>query len=210
MSADIQALLEQIQKEGVEKAQAEAGAIIQNAQAMARAILDEAEKKAADLREKNDRDAKAFADRSRKSIEQSARDIIIFIRETVQKMMADLVRKEVTGVLSSGAARDLLVSVIRNYAANTASNSGTEVWLNSEQKKALFDYFLAQLQKELQSGVTIKGTDAIVSGFRVSVTAAGVQHDFSDAAIAQTLCQILRPQLAEIVRAALVENQPAR
>ena len=210
MSADIQALLEQIQKEGVEKAQAEARTIIQNAQAKARAILDEAEKKAADLREKNDRDAKAFADRSRKSIEQSARDIIIYIRETIQKMMADLVRTEITGVLSSSAAQDLLISIIRNYAANTSGNAGIEVWLNSEQKKALFDYFLSQLQKELQAGVTIKGTDAIVSGFRISVTAAGAQHDFSDTAIAQTLCQILRPQLAEIVHATLIENQPAR
>jgi len=210
MSTDIQALLEQIQKEGVEKAQAEAKTIIQNAQVKARAILDEAEKKAADLREKNDRESKALAERSRKSIEQAARDIVIYIRETVQKMMSDLVRKEITGVLSSADVQDLLVSAIRNYAASASATSGIEVWVNPEQKKKLFDYFLSQLQKELKVGVTIKGTDTIVSGFRVAVTAAGVQHDFSDTAIAQSLCQILRPQLAEIVRTALVENQTAR
>ena len=74
MAEELQQLLEKIQHDGVEKANAEAATILAKAKADAAAILKDAESKAAAFRAQAETDAKAFEERAQKTISQAARD----------------------------------------------------------------------------------------------------------------------------------------
>ena len=71
MAEELQQLLEKIQHDGVEKANAEAAAILAKAKAEAAAVLKDAETKAAALRAQAETDARAFEERARKTISQA-------------------------------------------------------------------------------------------------------------------------------------------
>ena len=97
---DLQSLLEKINREGVEKADAEAKKIIETAQAKADALVKDALDKAAQAKADAERDAKAYADRAAETIRQSARDIMIGVKDATTVLLENLLAKNVEKALS--------------------------------------------------------------------------------------------------------------
>ena len=75
MAEELKHLIEQIQKEGVEKADEQANTIISQAKEKAAKIVAEAEQKAYESLLKAKNESEAFAERSVKTLEQAARDL---------------------------------------------------------------------------------------------------------------------------------------
>ena len=67
---DLQSLLEKINRDGVEKAEAEAKKIVDAAKARASAVMAEAEAAAAKMREDAERDTAAYVARAEESLRQ--------------------------------------------------------------------------------------------------------------------------------------------
>ena len=84
MAEDLQNLLDRIQKDGVEQAEAQAETILAQARDKAAAILREAEKQAAETRVGAEKDAEVFVERSTKTLEQAARDFLISVGRSVE------------------------------------------------------------------------------------------------------------------------------
>ncbi len=200
MADDLQSLLERVQKEGVERANAEAEKIIAAAKAKAQGIVEEAQAKAKEIVAKADADAQAFAERGRKAVEQAGRDTIIAVQEAITNLLRQILLREVGKAMSSDFLRTSLESFIKAYAA--AGGQRLEVLVPAAQQKELQDYFLRRLAAEAQKGLQIKADAGLAAGFRVSVSNQNLQHDFSAEAVAESLAALLRPALAELVRAA--------
>ncbi len=199
MTEELQTLLDKIQKDGVDKAENDASKIISEANANAKQIVGDAEKKAQTKMEDAERDAVAFEDRAKKSLKQTARDVVISVEESIHTTLKSFVQKETSSELSPDTLKKLLTTVVEAYCKDNAG-SPIEVLVNPDQQAEIAKFFTEKFAKEMKDGLEIKSDSTVISGFKVSIVNDKVQHDFSGEAITDALCQLLRPHLAEIMR----------
>ena len=195
MAEELQQLLEKIQHDGVEKANAEAAAILAKARTDAAAILKDAETKAAACRAKAENDARSFAERAGKTVAQAARDTVLEVRDAVTRLLETLLAKDVSAALADPAGAAALV---RQVLAGLALPADAAVEVNAGAKLA--DTLRAQLATDAAAGLKVVLDENVGAGFSVRLDGGRVEHDFSEAAIAAALAKRLRPDLAKLVQ----------
>ncbi|MBP7829604.1 MAG: ATPase [Kiritimatiellae bacterium] len=199
MAEELQHLIDRIQKEGVEKADAQAAKIIAQAKEKAAAHVREAEEKGKTLVAKGEKDAQAFMERSIRSLEQAARDLLITVGQGVENILSDLVAESVDKALTIQVLEQMLVKMAESYAARGGEESRIELLVNEKDQQEIVKFFGDRYKEQLVRGVKLHVDNDIFKGFKVSFADGRVQHDFTREAIAESLVNFLRPQLAEIV-----------
>lgn len=192
MAEELQQLLEKIQHDGVEKANAEAATILAKAKADAAAILKDAESKAAALRAQAETDAKAFEERAQKTISQAARDTVLEVKDAIGRMLEKLLAKDVAAALA-----DLSEAAKLALAAVNELGSNADVAAGEKLAAAL----KAQLAADAKAGVKVVLDESVGTGFSIRLDGGRVEHDFSESAIVAALAKRLRPDLAKLVNA---------
>ena len=192
MSEELQQLLEKIQRDGVDKANAEAAAIVAKAKDEANALVKNAEEEAAATRAKAEEEAAAYAARARETISQAARDTVLKVKEDVTKLLTQLLAQDVTAALANEAV-PLAAAAVKELVTGSAA---AEVATASK----FVDALRAQLAAQAQSGVKVVADDMTGAGFTVKLDNGRVEHDFTDAAISGALAQRLRSDLAELIK----------
>ena len=191
MAEELQQLLEKIQHDGVEKANAEAAAIISKAKAEAEACKKAAAEEAAAATAKAEAEAKASAERAEKTIQQAARDTIREVKNALDALFENLLAKNVNAALTTpGEAAKIALDAIRSLNADDA-----EVAANEKLAAAL----KAQLAADAAKGVKVVLDPTVGSGFSIRLDGGRVEHDFSEAAISAAIAKRLRPALAALL-----------
>ena len=190
MAEELQQLLEKIQRDGVDKANAEAAAIVAKAKAEADALVKKAQEDAAAAEAKGKADAEAYAARARETIAQAARDTVLKVKDDVTKLLTKLLAQDVTAALATEAV-PLAAAAVKELV----TGSGAEVAASAK----LVDALRAQLAAQAQNGVKVVADETTGAGFTVKLDNGRVEHDFTDAAIAGALAQRLRADLAALL-----------
>lgn len=186
---ELQSLLEKINREGVEKAEAQAAKIIAEANAQAQAVLKSAKDEADKLKFDAEKNAEAFAQRAAESIRQAARDTVISVRENIEAILEKLLVKNVNAALADEkTAATLAAKAIEGLCAET------EIAAAPELVAALKAQFAAKGE------IKITGDEAIDSGFSVKIDAGRIEHSFTSEVIASELAKRLRPDLAALLK----------
>ncbi len=193
MAEELQQLLEKIQKEGVDKANAEAAAIVKTATDKAKAVEDAAAAKAKDLLAKAELDAEAYATRAKETIAQAARDTVKTIEDSVSKMLEKLLAQNVDAALSDPAT---VASMASEAVKALASDQPADVAANAKLAEALKAQFAASAQK----GVTVVTDESTGAGFSVKLDGGRVEHAFTGPVVAEALARRLRSDLAALVK----------
>lgn len=188
MSEDLQSLLEKINREGVEKAQAKADEIVADAKAKADALVKGAREEAAKAKAAAEKDAADYAARAAETIKQSARDTILKVQESVTKLLTDLLAKDVDAALAKPETVGALIADAIKGLSGTA-----EVALPAKLAGAL------KAQLAAQGNVKIVTDEALDAGFSVRTDGGRVEHAFTGEAVAAELAKRLRPDLAKLV-----------
>ena len=196
MAEDLQALMERIQKDAVEKAELEANAIISKAKDKAAAIVKAAEDEAKAKLEQADKDAEAFTERSGRTLEQAARDLLLSVGKNLEKMVLDLLSLQIEKSLDETTVKNMLLTIAKSYS------SDIEIDFSEADAKALSSFVMGEFAKQLKAGVTVESDKGVKFGFRVKLDGGKVSHEFTEAAMAESLSALLRPQLAKIVNKA--------
>ncbi len=191
MAEELQQLLEKIQRDGVDKANAEAAAIVAKAKAEAEAIVKKAQEDAAAAEAKGKADAEAYAARARETISQAARDTVLKVKEDVTKLLTQLLAQDVSAALATEAV-PLAAAAVKELV----TGSGAEVAASAK----FVDALRAQLAAQAQNGVKVVADEMTGTGFTVKLDNGRVEHDFTDAAISEALAQRLRPDLAALLK----------
>ncbi len=199
MAEELQYLIERIRKEGVESGEKTAESLIADAKEKAAAIVKEAEQKAKDLRAKAQTDADAYADRGRKTLEQSARDLLISIGSSVGGVVTGIINAKVGDALTPEVMGQMLLKLAEAYVQK---DGDVVAKMNEKDAEALKSYFAKEYQNKLADGIQIESDRGIFKGFRVGLRGGQVFDDFTQEAIAESLANFLRPDLAEIVKKA--------
>ncbi len=193
MAEDLQNLIERIQKEAVNKADEKSSAIIAKANEEASRILENAKAEAAAVLEKADKDSAAYAERSERAIQQAARDVLISVGRRIEKMISEILSREVEKNLSENTIKEMLLVLAKNYSTDT------ELVFSEADKAKLSSFAVGEFAKALGKGVKVESDSGIKFGFRVKVDDGKVSHEFTSEEIAAALSSMVRPELARIV-----------
>ncbi|MCG2658938.1 MAG: ATPase [Kiritimatiellae bacterium] len=202
MADELQSLIERIQREGVEKAEAEAAAIVTRAKTKAAEIVKTAEAQAQALLKQADIDAQVYTERSTITLTQAARDVLIAVGQGLESILEEVVRKQVGKALSPETLKAMLGQIAQAYAAHGMAENRLTVLLSLDDQQKLARMVEAGVRDALGQGVDLRADDRIVKGFRISIQDGRVVHDFTEAAIAEAIGALLKPHLAQIVHRA--------
>ena len=201
MEVQLQELIDQIKKDGVVAAEAEAAAIVSTAKAEAEKIIAEAQQQAdkllANAKLENERLVKSSED----AIRQAGRNLLISFRESVARELTAITGENVAAAYSSGALAQLVIRVVENWA-NNPNAEDIAVILNSEDLKALEQSILAGLKEKMLQGVTLKANDNFDGGFRISVSGGSAYYDYSAEAVVDMLSNYLSPKVTQLLKEA--------
>ncbi|MBN2162317.1 MAG: hypothetical protein JXR25_05290 [Pontiellaceae bacterium] len=193
MAEELKHLIEQIQKEGVEKANEQADTIVSQAKEKAAKLVAEAEEQAHSILKKADEESKAFAERSMKTLEQAARDLLITVGQGCEKVAIATLGAEVQETLSGDFLQKLILSVV-----DQGKGSGLRLSVNEKDKAAL-TAFCAEQAKKSGAEIELVSDSEVLSGFKLAFTEKNVYLDYTGDAIAEALGAFLRPELAKTV-----------
>ncbi len=197
MADEIKALVEKIQKDGVDAARQKAQEIEADARRKAEAILSkaasDAQKMVEDAREKIER----MEDNSRAGLKQAGRDLLLSVRKELTSMLEGVVRAQTGAVLSSGELSSLISALVEK---NVSEKGGVIVWANAQDKQRLEDTFLSLLKDEVRKGVSLHASHEIKAGFAISFDAGKSQFEFSDKSLAEYFGAVVKPALAEYLK----------
>lgn len=199
---DLQNLLERIQREGVEQAEAQAEQIIATARETAQQLLASAEHDAAELRAAAQRDAEVFTERATTAIEHAVRDYVLRVQRSLEALFMESVRGRIADTLTPELMAEVLVKLADAYARPGEDDTTVEIHLAPADRDRFVTLFLEHYRSLIARGVEIHGDQRVRKGFRVSFSNDRVYHDFTLEAIAESLASILKPPLREIFQRA--------
>ena len=196
MAEELQPLLDQIRKEGVEKAETEAAEILSQAKEKAAQIVRAAEAKAKELIAKAETDSEVFTQRSIATLEQSARDVLITVGQGIENIISEIVAESTKEALNIDVLEKMLVNM---SCADKQGETRIELLVSEADQKELVKFFAAKYSEKMGGGVELHVDNEILKGFKVSFADDHAYLDFTQEAIAEALTAFLRPKLAEIV-----------
>lgn len=201
MEIQLQELIEQIKKDGVETAEAQAAAILETAKAEAGKIIADAKTQAdkimSDAKNENERAVKSGED----AIRQAGRNLLISFRESVTKELKAIIGENVSSVYSSDALSQLIIRIVEGWASKPDADD-LSVILSSDDLAKLEDSLLAELKAKMLTGVTLKANDNVDGGFRIAVNGDGAYYDYSKEAVTDMLSSYLSPKITALLKEA--------
>ena len=189
MSEDLQSLLEKINRDGVEKAQAEADRILADAKAKAAAIVKTANEEAAKAKAAADQDAKDYAARAAETVKQAARDTVLEVKDAVTALLEKILAKDIDQALADEKAVTALVA-----DAIKGLTGSVEVAAPAQLAATL------KAQLAAQKNITVVLDETLDTGFAVKLDGGRVEHAFTGEVIAGELAKRLRPDLAALLK----------
>lgn len=186
---DLQSILEKINREGVEKAEAEAKRIVDAAKAEAEKLLRDANAAAEKTKAEAAKAAEDAAKRGEESVRQAARDVVIGVGAAVSAMLEKLLAGDVDRALSDEAtACAVAAAAIKDLAGPGEIAAGTKL--------------AAALRAQLaaKGNFTVVTDDSLGTGFSVRLDGGRVEHAFTGEVISAELAKRLRPELAKLLK----------
>ena len=201
MEANLQPLIERIQREGIEVAEKEASRIVDDAKSQAEATVRAAEEKASMILRKAEEDGERFRQRGIKSLEHASRDMLLEIVVRIEKIFNGILEDSVSKSLNEEFMGDLITKMIDRLNVEKGGRS-VEVFVNPEEVDALRRHVHASYGAKIAERAAITADEGVLSGFKVGIADGKAYLDFTHKALAETLSSFLRPQLADILKKA--------
>ncbi len=201
MEIQLQELIDQIKKDGVQAAETEAESILKSAKAEAEKIVADAKAQADKilLNAKNENDKMVKS--GEEAIRQAGRNLLISFRESVAKELGAVAGETVAGVYSSDALESLIIKAVEAWSTNPEAED-LAVILNTEDLKKLEGTMISKLKNKMQNEITLKANDSFNGGFRIAVNDGKVYYDFSGEAVVEMLSTYLSPKVTALLKEA--------
>ncbi len=188
---NLDALLVKIRTEGVDKARAEADAIVAQARKDAEKIVATARSEAEQCKAQAQADADRFQQGAEATLRQAARDVRMKLEQDITSLLERTLGGEVDATLEAGA----IVGKLVEEAVETYLREGAVTVAAAPKLAEALKARLAQ-----KGEVTVVTDAQMGTGFRVLLKGGRVEHDFTGEAVTQALTALLRPQLAKLLK----------
>ena len=191
----IQELTEKILREGVEKGQAEADRIIQQAKEQAEKILQDARQQAQEITVQAQKKAAETAENTRSELKMYTGQAMSALKSEVTNVLTDGVVKE--AVKGLAASPDFLgqfaVALAEKWSADEP------VVISSSEADSLKAYFAAKAKALLDKGITINKVNGKDTLLTIAPADGSYKVNFGKDEFETYFKNFLRPQLIEML-----------
>ena len=201
MEIQLQELIDQIKKDGVEVAETEAKAIIDDANARAEKIIEDAKVRAEKIIEDAKTENAKIVQSGEDAITQAGRNLLISFRQSVAKELEMVVGEKISAVYSSDALAEIIIKALEGWAKNPDTDN-LSVILNTSDLSRLEETLLSALKEKMLKCVTLKPNDNFDGGFRIAVNEGSAYYDYSAGAVVKMLSNYLSPKVTELLKKA--------
>ena len=199
MADELQALLDRIDRDGIQRGEAEKEKIIAEAKIQAAAIVDEAQKKAAKMVADAKAETEMMRQKSEEAMRQSGRQILLEVRNELQSRVQGAVASLLKAELHPNAVAEIIATLCTNYLAKQGNEENLAVLVPECQLDALASAVKAKLAENLRERVSLAPSKALANGFKLSFSGSDVLYDFSDEALTEAIAAHLSPSLGAIL-----------
>jgi len=198
MADQIKELIEKINQEGIQAAQEKAREIESQAQQKAEIIAQKANAAAKKIIEDAQDRIKRLEESSQVILKQSARDLLLTLKNEILALLERLIAKDVSAVLTPEELSRIITGIIKEYAGQESKE--IIIYLKDADKAELESHFLNKLKTGLKKGIELRHKADLQAGFMISFDAGKSHFDFSDQALVQYISFYLKPQAAELFK----------
>lgn len=202
MAEELKELLEKIQREGVDAAEAKKQKIETDAKLHAGKIIEDANKEANSILSKAREEIANLESSSRATLKQAARDMLIALREDIAQTMDKIIRGHVHKALDPAEIKKIILDLIKGSA-----KAGTDkiiITMNSEDLGKVEKALIGELGSEItKGGIELKHSGQIKGGFTISYDSGKSHYDFTDKSLADYMSAYLNPRLGKILEEAI-------
>ncbi|NQT23795.1 hypothetical protein HQ585_00410 [candidate division KSB1 bacterium] len=195
MDVKLNHLIEKIKKEGVEEGRQSAEQIVKDAQAEAKSTIEKVQKEAEHILNIAKKEADQFQRNSELAVKQAARDTELQLKGQITALFDRVFKKSVADTLMPEVMKDMILKLTEQWSKDESA----EIILNDTDQKKLEAVLSQGIQKELETGISLKSSGDVSGGFQIGLKGTNVYYDFTDESIADALKQFLKPQLKKIL-----------
>jgi V/A-type H+-transporting ATPase subunit E len=200
MVEDIKSLIEKIQKEGVQAAEAKAKQIEDAAVKTAQEILNDAKSQAGKIIAAAKEEAERAKVGTNIALKQASRDMLISLRKEINSMLERLITSRIQHSLKA----DELAKIIFSFIKDHGERSKEDIVISLSKKDAEnLTGFIEELKSAVKGKIIVRPSEDIQAGFEISFDAGKSEFDFSDKALVEYIVLYLKPKLNEILKDAV-------
>jgi len=214
VSSGVDALIERLRRDGVEKGRAEAEQILKEAERRANAILAAAEKEADEIRERAQSAAERFAASGREALEVAARDTLLTLKAQLSNRFAREVERLVSREMhSEDLLLDLIRAVVSRAVEDVAPDDRMEILLPrdvvgledlrrnpDELAKGELSRFVQVLTEEIAArGISFGRMEGEEGGICLRLVDKAMTIELTDQAVSALLLEHLQPRFRALL-----------
>jgi len=201
MADELQALLDRITEDGLQKSEAERDKILSAAKAEAEDIKRQAREEAERLKSEATKETDLLRVKSEQALQQAARDVKLSLREELKTSVTNAVRSLLQSALGQANLPQIIAQVCTAYLQSGGNEDRLEVLVPPATLESLTTAVKAQMAENLRQRCEFSPSRQLHGGFRVSIQGSDVTYDFSEQALTEVLSEHLSPHLASIISA---------
>ena len=201
MEIQLQELIAQIKKDGVDAAEDQAAAIINDAKAQAEKIIADAQAQADKILQNAKTENEKMVRSGEDAIRQAGRNLLISFRESIAKELRAITGDAIDAAYTQEKLSGLILSVVESWTKDP-ENENLTVILNEQDLAALESTLLAALKEKMLQGITLKASGNFDGGFRIAVQDGSAYYDYSSEAVVDMLSGYLSPRVVQLLKEA--------
>ncbi len=197
MEYQLKELIERIKNDGVKDAEDNAARIISEAQQQATTIVKNAEEEARQIRTSAMSDAERAERSGAESLRQAARDLLLTVRESIEKIFDKIITAEVSRSLDQQLMTEAILAGVK--CIKTDASGSIDVQIPESQYASLEPGLRGALAAEFAQGISIVPLKGLDAGFRISMKDGSAFYEFSNQELAAMLSRYLNPRLGKFL-----------
>jgi V/A-type H+-transporting ATPase subunit E len=198
VSEELQALLERINRDGVEKAEAERDRIVAEAQKTAEKTVADAKVQADKIVSDAKHEADLLRQKGEEALKQAARDTVLSLDERLKARMSAVVKAAVAEDADTKGFAEALTKWVEAELESDDAVS-IEVGVSKDDAETLRKHLMAKLGDDFKARVEVAPVKRLDAGFVLKFSGSDLVYDFSGDALTEVLCEFLSPRLVEII-----------
>lgn len=212
-ASGVEALIERLRQQGIEKGQTEAAQLVEQAQHRADWLLEQAEQEAEQIRKQAKSDAERLRQAGEDALRIAARDVQLQLRESLARVFADRVRVMVDEQLDDKTFMQRLLKEIVCSVRDDTGIDEDEVTVvlpaqfvgieelrrnpHAYREGKLSQFVQQLLAEQLREGVSFDIGDG--KGLVIRFSGEDAEVDLSDRALAEMLLRHLQPRFRALL-----------
>ena len=198
MEDTLKKLTDRIFEEGVEKANNEAEAILNEAKAKAESIINEAKRQSQEIVSKSEQDAIELKKKVNSELEITAKQSVSDIKQTITDiMLAEALNKPMANAFTDeNFIKEMITTMLQNWDIK-AENSNFELLFPESAK--LESFLKERFSKITENKITFTPSKDVVDGFVILSKADNYKISFSEEGFKEFIKSYIRPKTFELL-----------